>query len=45
VRAVRRAALAVGFGVLGAILLRLTGASGTAPEQGGWRELRGDDLR
>jgi len=45
VRGVRRAILAVCFGVAGAILVRLAGASPTAPEQGGWRELRGEELR
>jgi len=45
VRGVRRAVLALCFGVAGAVLLRLVGGSATVPERGGWRELEGPDLR
>jgi len=45
VRAVRRAVLAVCFGLAGAVILRLAGGTATVPEQGGWRELAGTDLR
>jgi len=36
-------ALTVGIGVAAAI--RVRGSGGIPPQTGGWRELRGDDLR
>lgn len=44
-RGLRRAALAVVLGGLVAAVLRLRGGTVAAPQQGGWRELQGDDLR
>jgi hypothetical protein len=41
----RRALAAVGVAVLIAGALRLRGTGGTPPQSGGWRELRGSDLR
>lgn len=41
----RRALLAVGLAGLIAAVLRLRGTGGTPPQQGGWRELSGPDLR
>lgn len=41
----RRALLALGLAGLIAAVLRLRGTGGTPPQQGGWRELTGDDLR
>jgi hypothetical protein len=45
-RAVRRAVMALGLAGLVGAVLRLRGTGGTPPQQqGGWRELSGDDLR
>jgi hypothetical protein len=41
----RRALIAVGIAGLIAALLRLRGSGGTPPQEGGWRELTGPDLR
>jgi hypothetical protein len=41
----RRALIAVGIAGLIAAVLRIRGAGGTPPQQGGWRELSGPDLR
>lgn len=41
----RRALVALGVAGLIAAVLRLRGSGGTPPQQGGWRELTGDDLR
>jgi hypothetical protein len=41
----RRALAAVSIAGLIAIVLRLRGTGGTPPQSGGWRELRGPDLR
>ncbi|HEX5367039.1 MAG TPA: hypothetical protein VFW63_10320 [Acidimicrobiales bacterium] len=41
----RRALAAVGIAVVIAAVLRLRGTGGTPPQSGGWRELRGTDLR
>jgi hypothetical protein len=41
----RRALAAVGIAGLVAVVLRLRGSGGTPPQSGGWRELRGPDLR
>ncbi len=44
-RLIRRAAVAIGIAGFVASVLRLRGAGGTPPQQGGWRELTGPDLR
>jgi hypothetical protein len=44
-KALRRAALALGVSALIAGLLRLRGTGGVPPQGGGWRELSGPDLR
>jgi hypothetical protein len=41
----RRALVAVGLAGLIAAMLRLRGTGGTPPQQGGWRELSGPELR
>lgn len=41
----RRVLLAVGLAGIVAALLRLRGSGGTPPQDGGWRELSGPDLR
>ena len=41
----RRALIAVGIAGLLAAVLRLRGSGGTPPQEGGWRELTGPDLR
>lgn len=41
----RRAIAALGIAALLAAGLRLRGTGGTPPQSGGWRELRGPDLR
>lgn len=41
---IRKALVAVGIGGLIAAILRLRGAGGTPPQQGGWRELSGPEL-
>jgi hypothetical protein len=41
----RRVVLALGLAGLVAALLRLRGTGGAPPEDGGWRELSGPDLR
>jgi len=41
---IRRTMLAVGAGLAAAALIRVRGTGGVAPQTGGWRELRGDDL-
>jgi hypothetical protein len=41
----RRALIALGLAGLIAAVLRLRGSGGTPPQQGGWRELSGEDLR
>jgi hypothetical protein len=41
----RRALMALGIAGLIAGVLRLRGTGGTPPQQGGWRELTGPDLR
>ena len=41
----RRALIAVGLAGLVAAVLRVRGSGGTPPQQGGWRELTGPDLR
>jgi len=41
----RRAVAALGLAALVAAALRLRGTGGAPPTSGGWRELRGDDLR
>jgi hypothetical protein len=40
----RRALIALGVAAVVAAVLRLRGTGGTPPQQGGWRELTGDDL-
>lgn len=41
----RRALLALGLAGMIAAVLRLRGSGGTPPQNGGWRELDGPDLR
>ncbi len=41
----RRAFLAFGVAGIVASVLRLRGTGGTPPQEGGWRELSGQDLR
>jgi hypothetical protein len=41
----RRALVALGIAGLVAAVLRLRGSGGIPPQQGGWRELSGPDLR
>ena len=42
---IRRALLAIGLAGLVAAVLRIRGAGGSPPQDGGWRELTGPDLR
>ena len=44
-RALRRALLALGAAGILAAAVRLRGTGGTPPQDGGWRELSGPDLR
>lgn len=41
----RRALLAIGLAGLVAAVVRLRGVGGSPPQDGGWRELTGPDLR
>ena len=41
----RRALVAIGIAGLIAAVLRIRGTGGTPPQDGGWRELDGPDLR
>jgi hypothetical protein len=41
----RRALVAIGIAGLIAAALRLRGSGGSPPQDGGWRELTGPDLR
>lgn len=41
----RRAVVALGIAGLIAGVLRLRGTGGTPPQEGGWRELTGDELK
>jgi hypothetical protein len=41
----RRALVAIGLAGLVAAALRLRGSGGVPPQQGGWRELSGPELR
>jgi hypothetical protein len=41
----RRALMALGLAGFVAAVLRLRGSGGVPPQQGGWRELSGPDLR
>ena len=41
----RRALVALGIAGLIAAVLRVRGSGGTPPQDGGWRELSGPDLR
>jgi hypothetical protein len=45
VRTIRRALLALGVAGMVAAVLRLRGTGGVPPQDGGWRELTGPDLR
>jgi hypothetical protein len=45
VKALRRAAYALGIAAVIAGALRLRGSGGVPPQGGGWRELTGPDLR
>jgi len=42
---VRRTVVAVTVGIAVAAAIRVRGSGGVPPQTGGWRELRGDDLR
>ena len=44
-KTLRRALLALGVAGLVAGVLRLRGSGGVPPQDGGWRELSGPDLR
>lgn len=44
-RALRRASAALALASLIGAVLRLRGTGGKPPQNGGWRELSGDDLR
>ncbi len=44
-RALRRAAAAMALAGLVGAVLRLRGTGGQPPQNGGWRELSGDELR
>ena len=44
-RGLRRATAAVALASLVGAVLRLRGTGGTPPQNGGWRELTGDELR
>ena len=41
----RRATTAVALAVVATVVLRLRGSGGRPPQNGGWRELSGDELR
>ncbi len=41
----RRTLVAIGAGLAVAAAIRVRGSGGIPPQTGGWRELRGDDLR
>ena len=41
----RRALVALGIAGIVAAVLRVRGSGGTPPQQGGWRELTGPELR
>lgn len=43
-RAIRRAAVALGTTVIIAAIVRLRGTGGVPPQRGGWRELPVDEL-
>lgn len=43
-KAIRRAALALGATVIVAGIVRLRGTGGVPPQRGGWRELPVEDL-
>jgi len=42
---IRRSLVAIGAGVAVAAAIRVRGSGGVPPQTGGWRELRGNDLR
>ena len=42
---VRRTVVALVVGIAVAAGIRVRGSGGVPPQTGGWRELRGDDLR
>ena len=42
---IRRVLMALTAGVIVAAAVRVRGSGGVPPQNGGWRELRGDDLR
>jgi hypothetical protein len=44
-RALRRAGFALGLAGLVGAVMRLRGTGGKPPQNGGWRELTGDELR
>jgi len=45
VKHVRRTLIALGIAGVVAAVLRLRGSGGVAPQDGGWRELSGPELR
>jgi len=42
---IRRSMVAIGAGLAVAAAIRVRGSGGVPPQTGGWRELRGEDLR
>ncbi|MGA0237460.1 MAG: hypothetical protein ACO3PD_03585 [Acidimicrobiales bacterium] len=42
---IRRTIVAITVGIAVAAAVRVRGSGGVPPQTGGWRELRGDDLR
>ncbi len=42
---IRRGLVAIAAGIAIAAAIRVRGSGGIPPQTGGWRELRGDDLR
>jgi hypothetical protein len=45
VKSIRRALMALGVAAVVAAILRVRGSGGVPPQDGGWRELSGPDLR
>jgi len=45
VKNIRRALVALGVAAIIAAVLRVRGSGGVPPQEGGWRELSGPDLR
>ena len=45
VKSIRRVLMALGIAAVIAAILRVRGSGGVPPQDGGWRELSGPDLR